>query len=449
MGTGHDIHRIARARHRRGVLIDTATTQALKETRRLLGGARRPLFEAAFQSGGVLVRADLLLPGRRARWRMLEVKSSSKVKPHHITDAAIQSWVVRRAGLDLSRVLITHVDTSFVYPGGGDYEGLLAHEDITREAADVARGVPGWIRAARNTLDGTDPRTEPGSQCNDPYDCPFIDHCGAGDAGPGHPPEELKDSNIARQLREEGYTDIGEIPAGRLSQPKHVRIWQAVRRNRAILDPAAGDQLRALGQPRYYLDFETIQFAVPIWAGTRPYQQIPFQWSCHVEDAGGRLRHHEFLAADATDPRRAFAESLLRVLRRRGPIFVYYAAFERSRVNELARDFPDLAPALVAVTRRFVDLLPIARDHYYHPRMRGSWSIKAVLPSIAPDLSYDDLEVADGLQAQVSFAEMIAPDTPRERRAQLRDGLRRYCERDTLAMVRIAHHFQRTGHAKK
>lgn len=182
--------------------------------------------------------------------------------------------------------------------------------------------------------------------------------------------------------------------------------------------------------------------AVPVWAGTRPYMQVPFQWSCHTETAKGEITHSAFLADGQSDPRRSFAESLINVAGADGPIFVYYAPFERTRMQEIADYYPDLAPALHAAINRIVDLHPIARDNYDHPELRGSWSIKAVLPTIAPELAYDNLEVANGGMAQEAFAEIMLPETTPERRQQLHNALLLYCERDTLAMVRIAHYFE-------
>lgn len=153
------------------------------------------------------------------------------------------------------------------------------------------------------------------------------------------------------------------------------------------------------------------------------------------------MRHHDFLAPDADDPRRAFAESLIRVLRSRGPILVY-SGFEQARMKELVATFPGLAEPLEAATARIVDLLPMARKYYYHPHMRGSWSIKAVLPTIAPELSYDNLDVADGGMAQEAFSEILHPHTTDERRRFLRESLLAYCERDTLAMMKVAQYFQ-------
>lgn len=181
---------------------------------------------------------------------------------------------------------------------------------------------------------------------------------------------------------------------------------------------------------------------MPVWANTRAYMQVPFQWSCHIETAKDEITHCDFLADGQSDPRRPFAESLITAVGTSGSIFVYNAPFERSRMQELAAIYADLAPALNAAIQRIVDLLPISREHYYHPDMRGSWSIKAVLPTIAPDLAYVNLEVANGGMAQEAFAEMMHSTTSKERSQQLRDALLLYCERDTLAMVRIAHYFE-------
>jgi hypothetical protein len=248
--------------------------------------------------------------------------------------------------------------------------------------------------------------------------------------------------SLAASLRAEGYADLRDVPREKFSNPKHLRVWEATQTGQAELRPEAGDTLRALAFPRYYLDFETYQFVIPEWVGTRPYAQQPFQWSCHEESAERILTHTFFLADGCGDPRREFAETMLAAVGSSGPVLVYNASFERGRMQELARDFPDLAPALDAVIERLFDLLPLARANYYHPDMQGSWSIKAVLPTIAPDLTYDNLEVAHGGAAQEAFGEILHPDTTPERRRQLREALLQYCERDTLAMVRIAHHFE-------
>lgn len=446
MKAGHEVGEVARSLYPTGALIETLDVKkALSDTAQILAGQRRPVFEAAFAHEGLLVRADLLLPVRGG-YRLVEVKSSTSVKEYHLADAAIQSWVAAKAGLSVKRIEIAHIDSTFVYPGKGNYDGLFAYADISEDARALCKkDVQKWVKEARTTLHGDEPTIEPGDQCHDPFDCPFMDYCSPPPDEGVFPVEILPNKNgknLAAELRAEGYEDIRKVPGKRLTSDKHQRIWRVTKKGKAELDPEASEALESLSFPRYYLDFETMQFAVPIWPGTRPYRQIPFQWSCHIERKNGSIDHEEFLAKDSSDPRRAFAEVLINTLKTRGPVLVYNEGFESGRLKELAEDFPDLAPALHAIRSRFVDLLVISRNHYYHRGMRGSWSLKAVLPTIAPELAYDDLNVADGGMAQEAYAEILHPETPPDRATKLRNDLLAYCERDTWALVKMAHYFQ-------
>jgi hypothetical protein len=375
---------------------------------------------------------------------MVEVKSSTSVKDYYLADAAIQSWVAQQANLSLSSVEIAHIDNSFVYPGGGDYQGLFHYADVSEQISGMKDEVPEWVSAARDTLSGDKPCISTGSQCTQPFTCPFMGYCSPQiDAEDGYPPEVLpRGGKLAATLRAEGYVDLRDVPEERVNHWNHQRVLRVTKNGQPELNSEAGKIIAALPYPRYYIDFETINPAVPVWAGTRPYMQVPFQWSCHIETAKGVMTHCAFLADGQSDPRRPFAMSLIDAVGTHGPVFVYNAPFERSRMQELAEYYPNLAPALEAAIDRIVDLLPIAREHYYHPDMRGSWSIKAVLPTIAPDLAYDNLEVANGGMAQDAFAEIMHPETLPDRRQQLHDALLLYCERDTVAMVRIAHYFE-------
>ncbi|MHB8472332.1 MAG: DUF2779 domain-containing protein [Gammaproteobacteria bacterium] len=443
--TGSEVGEIARSLHTDGLLIEGETlTRALTLTRQALKATpKRVLFEATFEHDKVLVRPDLLLPARKG-YRMVEVKSTTTVKEPHYEDAAVQAWVTREAGMTLAAVEIAHIDNSFVYPGGNNYEGLFTHVDVTKETRALAREIPAWVKGARRTLAGKEPGIDIGDQCHAPYDCPFFGYCNPDSADTeGYPPEILPyGKTVAKELRAEGYTDLREVPKGRLTKANHVHIWKASVTGKATLHPQAGKLLKKYPYPRYYFDFETINPAVPIWAGTRPYQQVPFQWSCHREDRNGKLQASAFLAPDADDPRRACAESLLKAVGNSGPIFAYNASFESGRLKELGSAFPDLKASLDAVRERIVDLLPSTRAHYYHPDMRGSFSIKFVLPTVAPELNYENLDVADGAMAQEAFKEMIHPDTRAKRRKALRDALLEYCDQDTLALVRLARFFQ-------
>ena len=442
--TGTYVGELARQLYPDGILIAGDNLgQAVADTQAVLTVEKRPIFEATLQAGGLLIRADLMLPDQNG-YRMVEVKSSTGVKDYHLTDAAIQSWVAQQAKLPLTSVEIAHIDNTFVYPGGGDYQGLFHYADISDQISSLKDEVPDWINAAQETLSGEEPCIAAGDQCNSPFPCSFIGYCSPQtEPEDGFPPEILPyGKTMAATLRAEGYTDLRDVPKERLGNLNHQRVWRITKSEQAELNPEAGRIIAALPYPRYYIDFETINPAVPVWAGTRPYMQVPFQWSCHIETAKDEMTHCAFLADGQSDPRQQFAMSLIDAVGTHGPVFVYNAPFERSRMQELAEYFPDLAPALEAAIDRIVDLLPVAREHYYHPDMRGSWSIKAVLPTIAPDLAYDNLEVANGGMAQDAFAEMMQLETLPERRVKLRDALLLYCERDTLAMVRIAHYFE-------
>ena len=155
------------------------------------------------------------------------------------------------------------------------------------------------------------------------------------------------------------------------------------------------------------------------------------------------MEHQGFLDLSGTDPSQTCAVDLIRLCGNKGPVFAYNAGFESRVIRELAERFPELATHLHAIVARLVDLLPIARRHYYHPSQHGSWSIKAVLPALCPDLSYAALDgVQNGNMAQTAYQEAIVPETTGERKAQIKEQLHEYCKLDTLAMVRIWQQFR-------
>ena len=440
---GNKVGDVARQLYPGGDFIDTLNRkEALTRTAAALESGHKPIFEAAFLHNDVLVRADLLVP-EASGYRLVEVKSSTSVKDYHLEDITVQTWVIQQAGLVPSRCMVAHIDNSFVYPGNGNYQGLLKEESVDLEVSDMITDVPGWIAEAQSTIERSEePGVAPGDQCSHPFACDFANYCSPPETDVAFPVEILPyGKKMAEQLRAEGYRDLRDVPEEMLSNPKHIRVHRVTKSGLAELDQEAIDAVRELPYPRYYLDFETIAFAVPIWAGTSPYKQIPFQWSCHIEHADGSLTHKEFLDISGDDPRRAFAECLIETLDNAGPIIVYNAPFEGSRMKELAEAFPDLAPALLAAVERLFDLLPLARNHYYHPDMKGSWSIKAVLPTIAPELDYANLTVSHGGMAQDAYLELIGTEFTDVEKAELRKALLAYCEQDTLAMVKIQQRF--------
>ena len=441
---GHEVGEVARVLYGPGHLGGEGgdLRAALAETQARLAapGKRATLFEATFQHDAVLVRVDVLKPVRGG-YDLIEVKSSTSVHDYHLQDCAVQAWVLRRAGIPVRRVVVAHINNEFVYQGNRDYRGLLKEVNVTANVEPLVRKIPAWVKTLRGVLAGREPDIRTGAQCNAPYPCPFQDYCRSQEPSlPKYPVDILpRGGKLIEQLRTEGYIDLRRVPAERLVNALHQRVRKASITGKPFMDPAAGEAVRGIPYPRYYVDFETVNFAVPRWAGTRPYQQIPFQWSCHVEARRGSLNAAMFLDLTGAAPMRAFAESLLDCLGRDGPILVYNQAFEATRIRELADMLPKFAPRLLALVPRIVDLLPITRAHYYHPAMQGSWSIKKVIPTIAPELDYEELgEVNNSGAAPLAYLEAVDAGTAPKRRRELETGLRTYCANDTLAMVRLA-----------
>jgi len=206
--------------------------------------------------------------------------------------------------------------------------------------------------------------------------------------------------------------------------------------NRIYLDTDIAGELNRLEYPIHFLDFETFNPALPLYIGTSPYKVIPFQWSDHILNEDGSIRHEEFLHDGFDDPRVEFARTLLQTLGDEGSIVVY-SSFEAARIKELMQALPHLSDELHELLARIVDLLKLVRAHCYHPEFHGSFSIKSVLPALVPDLGYSDLEINDGGLASIAYAEIVNPDTKQERRDHPRKCLLDYCERDTEAEVRL------------
>lgn len=429
-----------------GALIDIQSEgfdRAFARSAELLN-TKQPIFEAGFSAGGALAFADVMLPdekdGRQA-WRMVEVKSSTSVKGYHRDDMAVQAFVAQSAGVPLASIALAHIDSSWVYPGDEDYSGLLKENDLTAEAFARTEEVKSWIAQAQSIVgESSEPVIDTGAHCSAPFECGFYDYCSRDEPKPEYPIHWLPrfSSSKARELAGKGVYDLADVSDDLLND-KQLRVKAHTLANTVFFDAsAAASDLAPYGFPAYFLDFETIQFAVPIWKGTRPYQMVTFQFSLHTLDVSGQLEHTDFLDLSGNDPSEAFAHTLVTACGKQGPVFVYNAGFEKARIRELAERFPHLGDALLAINARIVDLLPIARERYYHPSQQGSWSIKKVLPAVVPELHYDSLDgVQDGGMAMDAFLEAIHPDTSATRKAEIEAQLLAYCKLDTYAMVRL------------
>ncbi len=441
--TGHEVGRLACERHPGGHYVAhdyRHVRDALEETRRVIeAGTASVLFEPAFRHEGVLVRVDILerLPG--GGWRLGEVKSTAELKSVHVPDVAVQLWVLRGAGLDVREAAVVTLNSDYVYDGVRlDLDALFQNHSVTDEAEALQETVYARVREMLDMLGGpVAPAIAPGEHCFTPYDCPYYAHCTRDVVWPDHGIGELPFLHASRRsrLEEEGIEEIRDIPSEFPLTSLQTIVRQAVQEQRAIVRGDIASELARLAPPAHYLDFETFKPAIPRYAGTHPFQTIPFQFSVHTERAEASLEHTDYLHEYDDDPRPYVVERLIGAVGTEGSICTY-SHYERTMLNALAVAVPDRAEELTAISGRLFDLLPVIRKRYYHPEFRGSFSIKNVLPVLVPGMGYGDLEVSDGRTASAQYMQALR-STDRRERQQTFDDLRAYCERDTLAMVRL------------
>lgn len=439
---GTEIGILAQRRFPGGILVKSGFRQreaAIAETAALLQDLAVPaIFEAAFEYDGVLVRVDILeriqSGGQEpSAWRLIEVKSSTRVKDVHIDDLSIQSYVAQGAGLSLDATCLMHIDTGYFYRGGEvDLQALFSIEDVSKAVTDRQGQVPERLAAMKTVLLNVEPPViEPDQHCHAPYECPFWAHCTRDKPRRWiyHLPGKKE---IVGRLVQQGITTIDEIPNG----TKLSDVQRKVKDNVEWVSSDLGQILRSVTYPIHHLDVETVMLALPRFPSTRPYQSLPVQWSNHIELESGEIMHREFLHNEASEPRRRWAEALIESLGEKGSIVVY-SAYEEAIIRQLAETFPEFQSAFRAIVKRLWDLLLVIKNHYYHPAFNGSYSIKSVLPAVVPSLGYGDLTIQEGGQAAAEYYRMVFLESDWVERDSIREALLRYCERDTLAMVEL------------
>jgi hypothetical protein len=435
---GQAVDKLARERFPNGRLIPyrprPADMAAL--TAQAIAAGAETLFQATFAVADLLVKADILTQ-TDGGWHLIEAKSSASYKPaDHLPDVAFQLYVLRRAGLSVTQVSLMHLNKACRYP---DLSNLFVLTDVAAEAEAFLPQVETAVDQMRRLLaQPAAPEVAIGRHCLKPAACPFHAHCWRDvDGWTIYDIPYLK-RDKERQLEAAGVRYVADAPPDfALGDKRAAAFVERVNQRRiAINAEAIRAELDALVYPLYFFDFETIDFAVPIFAGCAPYQQTPFQYSCHILTADGELTHCDYLHTATGDPRRALVESLLAHIGPTGHLVAYNIPFERGVLRHLADQFPEYAGRLREMADRLWDQLTIFRQHYHHYGFARSNSLKATLPVVVPALSYQTLAVQDGTQAQVVWQAMIAEGDTAVKR-QLADQLRAYCRLDTLAMVEI------------
>jgi hypothetical protein len=410
--------------------------------------------EFPMRHGGLFVRADALIPAD-GRYVLRETKASTfadddQPKMHHVLDAAVQHWVMVGSGIPLARVELNLLNRSWRYGGDGDYSGLFCQLDITEATTALLPEVGDCVEEASAAMQGQMPNASTGAQCNTPYACVFRPFCESLE--PPKPQASLEllpgqaGKALAKKLRAKGHQSLLELTPDHFTGA-HAQLFRRIHHahmtGAAVLDDSARTAITDLPYPRYFLDFEGIDFAVPRWRGFRPYEHAPFQWSCDVEVENGRFEHYDFLDLSGSDPSRSCIEQLRNTINPydAGPIIVYNAGYEKTVLLALADRNPDYGELVDTYVERLIDLLQVVKGGFYDARMHGSFSLKSVLPTVAPDLAYDDLtEVHDGTTAQTAYLIATCESSlPAERKKEIETRLIAYCRRDTWAMVAVTH----------
>lgn len=436
---GHQVGELAQQLFPGGVEVPFAglsVAAQVARTAELVESGRRVIYEASFAFDGIFVKVDILVKAGDG-WQIHEVKMGTSVKPVNLDDVAIQYHVLTGCGLPLSGAFLVHINNQYVRQGPIDVPQLFTGEDVMDEVLARQPQLPGIVADLRETLVGEEPGIDIGPHCSDPYDCDFIPYCWQ------HVPDNsifaLRGNGVKKwDLYRRGIVDFADIPLAELNANQRQQVVATLQQEHSIDPAGVRTFLDTLWYPLCHLDFETCNAPIPLFDGTRPYQQVPFQYSIHVQDAPGAApRHHEYLARPGVDPRRELSEQLLAAIPANACVLTYNQAFEKGVLRELAARFPDLAPAIEARLANVRDLMvPFRRRDVYRWRMNGSYSIKEVLPAMVPELSYQGMAIGDGQAAMDAYHRMCALEDG-EALEQLRRALLAYCRMDTLAMVRI------------
>lgn len=436
-GQSREVRQLARERFPEGELVNTADPrEAEQQTRQSISSGVLCLFNASFIFNDTWwVRCDILEKDSDS-WKIIEVKASNSVKEEHLSDLAFQKYVLTECGIPISRTEVMHTNRECVYP---DLPNLFDTEDVTDEVDQLMDDVPNNIEILETVLDeDAEPDVPIGKRCGKSHSCSFKDYCWR-DIPKCCSISTIPNLTVNRQteLAERGILSIYDFPDDVQLTPNQRDYVNMVRKNQPEIDnEAIRDRLSELKCPIHFFDFEASNPAVPRFEGLKPFQYFPFQYSCHILQSDGLLTHKEYLHPDTTDPRLPLVESLLDHISDVGSVVIYHARFERDRLQELAEYLPEHSEVLQSIISRLWDQELIFKRHYKHPGFYGSTSLKYVLPILVPCLSYEDLDIKEGNDAQAVWNKMIRSINEEERNNMSND-LKEYCKMDTLAMVGI------------
>lgn len=426
-------------------------TKMIENTKTEMAKGTNVICEASFQYNGLYCAVDILKK-ENGGYAIYEVKSSSKTeedkkddRPVYIADVAYQKYVLEKCGINVTGTYLVNLNKDYVFDGTLDLNKLFVITDVADEIKVEEANIKQNLDEAEIMLaSDKEPNVPIDKKCKNPYLCGFWQYCS------NHLPKpsvfNLHSIHFSTAIKhyKNGLTSYEDLlKSGAITNEKHIRQMEHYLNDLPdYVDKAnVKEFLNKLTYPLYFLDFETIQTVIPEFKGTKPYTQVPFQYSLHyIEYEGGPLLHKEFLAESGKDPLRAIAERLCEDIPKNVRVVAYYKSFECTRLKELAEYFPDLSEHLLNIKENVEDLLePFSTGYYYNKKMGGSFSIKSVLPALFPDddeLNYKNLElIHNGAEAMTIFPKI--KDMPYDEAEFMRKRLLEYCKLDTYAMVKL------------
>lgn len=437
--TGTEVGELARGLFPGGVLVPyegLSVSSQIELTNSLIENGVKIIYEAAFDYDGVFIKVDILRKGR-AGWEIYEVKSSTDVKDIHIQDVALQYFVVNELGIKISKVSVVHINRDYVRHGDIDVHTLFKIISVKTAVLELQKNVKRKISSLRKMLADDEPDIDIGPHCHDPYECDFSGHC--WQHIPEHSVFSLARCGIDKfDYYRRGMVTLSDLPLDELNDKQRQQVEATLKKKMYFDKNAVREFLDTLWYPLCYLDFETINAPIPLFDDSSPYQQVPFQYSLHIQhEKGAEPEHYEFLAELGEDPRKSLLNKLMKEIPVGACVLAYNMSFEKRVLRDLAELFPRRAKRINQIIDDMRDLMqPFQSRAVYHWKMQGSYSIKAVLPALVPRLTYKGMEISDGGMAMDAYRQMFEMTNQTEIK-KIRNALLAYCELDTLAMVKI------------
>ena len=441
--TGHRVGELSKRPYPDGIDLEhiRKKEEAVRETSRIIKEGALVIFEAAAMHDNIFSRADILVRKSKSEpFDIIEVKSSGEVKSVYQKDVAFQVNCFVQAGYEICHASLMHINKEYVRLGEINPYDIFHTEVLSlyTEMPEIQETIPRFL----DVIESSDmPDCEAGRRCDNPYTCPFHGECNKPHPKYSiHELPRLSDKRRDEMLNQniEMIEDIPYSEASELLTAKMIPYYEAVKYGTILNKKKIAEFLATLVHPLSFLDFETVNSTIPLFNDSRPFQQVPFQFS--LRNDNGDQSH---LSRDRKDPRRALAKAMIESMPSRGSIIVWNERFERSVLLELAELFPEYSSQLKMMSLRLWDLMrPFEQQWYVDKNFHGSYSIKKVLPALT-GLSYDSLAIKNGEKALMLYEQWIMGELTEEQWAKVMSDLEMYCGMDTRAEVEILNHLQR------